>query len=227
MQKIFSANGYAGEQVDPRPRNAKTIQDFLYINEANIGVNKVNAAVSREIQYEAMIGQGKLSSLATLNLTNNSPTDDYTVYLQFVVPQQSTVKQITIDGIKQQLTSAIVDPQVYEAKDFIKPEGLEVEQNSRDGFTHIAFIAVAKKEKKTVVRVDYENGAGKNLSTIIDYSLLSIKQPGTNPYKLTTTIDYPEGYTPVATAADTFGKNFLEKTTTIRKDIMTNVTLQQ
>lgn len=227
VQKIFSANGYAGEQVDPRPRNAKTIQDFLYINEANIGVNKVNAAVSREIQYEAMIGQGKLSSLATLNLTNNSPTDDYTVYLQFVVPQQSTVKQITIDGIKQQLTSAIVDPQVYEAKDFIKPEGLEVEQNSRDGFTHIAFIAVAKKEKKTVVRVDYENGAGKNLSTIIDYSLLSIKQPGTNPYKLTTTIDYPEGYTPVATAADTFGKNFLEKTTTIRKDIMTNVTLQQ
>lgn len=227
IQKIFSANGYAGEQIDPRPRNTKTIQDFLYINEANIGVNKVNAAVSRDVQYEAIIGQGKLNSIATLNLTNNSPTNDYTVYLQIAVPKLSTVKQITIDGVRQQLISAIVDPQVYEAKDFIKPEGLEVEVYSKNNFTQIAFIAVAKIGKKTAIEVEYENGAGKNLSSIVNYSLMTIKQPGTNPYKLTTTIDYPEGYTPIATAADMFGKNFLEKATTIRKDFITNVTLQQ
>ncbi|MDO8270086.1 MAG: DUF4012 domain-containing protein [Candidatus Levybacteria bacterium] len=227
VQKIFSANSYAGEHFDRRIKNPKVVNDFLYINEANIGVNKANAVVSREVLYSAMLGEGILSSKLSLLLTNNSPSDDYTTYLQIVTPQGSKLKKITINGVVQSITTAVVDPQVYESPDFIKPEGLEVEQFNKDQFTYFAFIAVGKKGEKTQIVVDYENGATKNLSVIIDYSLLYIKQPGTQPYTVTTSIAYPEDYSPVGTSADSYGKNFLENTVKIEKDYVTNIQLQK
>jgi hypothetical protein len=91
----------------------------------------------------------------------------------------------------------------------------------------VAFIVDANKNKKTIIDIEYENGARKTLSTIGTYSFLYIKQPGTLPYKLTTTVDYPEDYTPVDTTADSYGKNFLEVTDSIKKDFATKIDLQK
>lgn len=227
IQKIFSSNGYAGEFKDMRKADSQKIHDFIYINEANIGVNKVNAAVSREVMYEAIIGQGKLTSIASLVLTNNSPTDNYTSYIQVAVPRGSILKKITVNGVAQRITPSIVDPQVYEAPNFQKPEGLEVEQYIKEGNSYFAFIVIAQLGKKTTIDIEYDNGITKSLSTIIDYSLLFIKQPGTHSYKVTTIVDYPEGYVPVQTKADTYGKNFLTVAATIDRDYLINIKLQK
>ena len=227
IQKIFSANSYAGEFNDTRVDGPRSINDFLYINEANIGENKVNASVSRKVTYEAMVEQGKLESKATLTLTNTSSIDGYKVYVKFVVPRGSVLKQILIDNIKKSVIPAVTDFKIYESKTFKLPSGLETEQYTKDNFTYFAFVVTVNKDSKADVEVDYDNGAVKPLSTIADYSLLYIKQPGVRPYSLTTTVDYPEGYLPVNSSADSFGKNFLEQSFTVTKDVRTNIEIQK
>jgi hypothetical protein len=227
IQKAFSANGYAGEYNDARKSSPKSLNDFLYINEANIGANKVNANIYREVNYEAMLEQGRVSSQANLLLTNISPVDTYKTYIQIAVPKGSVLKQITINGVKQTTTPAVTDFKIYEAKNF-KPSGkLEVEQYNKDNLTFFAFIATVLPDEKSDIKIDYDNGISKSISTIVNYSLLYIKQPGTKPYKLKTTVDYPEGFIPVNASADAYGKNFLEKEETIKKDFQTQIEIQK
>jgi hypothetical protein len=227
IQKIFSANGYAGEYKDTRNENAKTINDYLYINEANIGVNKVNANITREVSYQALLGQGKLESKVDMVVKNSSKNDDYKSYITIVTPKGSTLTSISINGVKQIITPAVTDPKIYEAKNFKIPTGLEVEQFDNNNLTHFAFITVTKKSTTNTIEVNYNNGAAKQLSTIVDYSFYYVKQPGTDPYTLTSTIDYPDGYMPENTTADSYGKNFLEGNTTINKDYEAHVELQK
>ena len=227
LQKLFSANGYGGENLRSIHNDSRTINDYLYINEANIGVNKVNAYISRDVSYNAMVGQGRLSSKVKIGFKNTSPSDNYKTYLRLAVPKGSVISGIYIDGKKQQVSQAILDFKVYEATDFEAPDGLEVEQSQKDNTTIFAFIVTANKGVRTVIDVEYENGAAKALQTIARYSLKYIKQSGTKPYNLTTSIDYPEGYTPVDTSADSYGKNFMQEKNTIDKDYMVEIELQR
>ncbi len=227
IQKVFSANGYAGSYNDTRIINNKQINDYLYINEANIGVNKVNSLVSRTILYRATVGQDSLVSEATLVLTNASKADDYVSYLTFVLPGGSTVKKIFIDGAEQPLSAAVTDPQIFDLDNFVAPTGFEVEQYSKDGLTHVSFKATAVKNKKTEIKIQYENGAEKNLSNISKYSLLLMKQPGIEPFSFLTSFEYPEGYSPVGISADSYGTNFLEKGYTISDDLLEEFELQK
>ena len=227
IQKAFSASGYGGEYKDTRSLDPKKINDFLYINEANIGANKVNANITREVNYETMLEQGKLMSEATLQLTNTSAVDSYKVYIKLAVPKGSVLKQIQINGVKQTTTPAVTDFRIYEAKNFKVPTELEVERFDRENLSFFAFVTTVKNDEKSEIKIKYENGAVKALSTIVDYSLLYIKQPGTKPYKLTTIVDYPEGYVPIHSSADSFGKNFLEKKVIISKDFQTQIEIQK
>jgi hypothetical protein len=227
IQKVFSANNYAGSINDSRVNNPKTINDFLYVNEANIGANKVNTQIKRKLQYKAIIGQGSLTSEASLTLSNSSPSDDYKVYINVVVPQASILKEITIDGKKQTLVSAITDPGVYEGKDFIAPIGLETEQYQTGNLTYFAFMTTVKKNSQSTVTITYQNGITKQLSSITNYSLLVIKQPGTKPYNITTSFTYPEDFSPIDSTADNYGNNFLEKNGLIDKDYLMEFRLQK
>lgn len=226
VQNIFSANNYAGELNINSSNDPKSISDFLYINEANIGANKINAAMRRKVNYEAMIEQGRVVSKAKLTL-NNAGKEDYKVYLQYAVPKGSSLIQLLINNVKQNITPAVTDFKVYEAKNFKAPEGIETEQYTNNNATIIAFVITAKFGQTTDIEIDYQNGSGKNLSTVATYSLAYIKQPGTGPYDLTTTFDYPEGYMPINSKADSYGKNFLEETKIIEEDTLTTLELQK
>jgi len=203
------------------------INDFLYINEANIGANKANANISRTVSYEAMIEQGKLASKAILELINSGDTDGYKVYIKLAVPKGSVLKQIIINDVKQTITPAVTDFRIYEAKNFKAPVGLETEQFDRDNLTYFAFVATVERDNKASIQIIYDNGAFKPLTTVAKYSLQYVKQPGTKPYQLTTTIDYPEGYVSVNSTADSYGKNFLEKSDLIKKDLKTQIEIQK
>ncbi len=227
IQKVFSANNYSGSFADARVDNSKTINDFIYVNEANIGANKANSKIKRSLQYKGIIGQGSLTSQAILTLSNSSPSDDYKTYTNFVVPKGSTLKSITIDGVKQTIVAAITDPALYEAPDFSPPTGLEVEQYPQGNFVYIAFVTTIKKNSQAVITVEYENGIKKQLSSITNYSLLVIKQPGTKAHNITTSFTYPEDFVPKDSAADNYGNNFLEKNGQMDKDYLMEFKLQK
>lgn len=227
IQKVFNANNYSGSYGDTRKVEDNTIYDYLYVNEANIGVNKVNALVSRTIEYRAMIGQDSLVSIATLSLTNASKIDDYKTYLTFVVPANSTLQKITIDGVEQVLTQAIVDPQTFESSTFVEPQELEVEQYSKNNLNHISFVTIVPKNKKTNIKVEYSNGASKKVLNATNYSLLLNSQPGVAPYTFKSIFDYPEEYVPKDVNATTYGSNFFEKEFTIDDNLIFEFQLQK
>jgi hypothetical protein len=227
IQAIFNANDYGGQINDTRSQNSNTSNDYLYVNEANIGVNKANADITRTVDYQAVLNPDRIDSSLNLQITNTSTTDDYKAYLQIVVPKGSSIQNITINNVKQTIVPAVTDPQKYEAKNFKAPKGLEVESYDKDDHTIFAFITTVPKSEKNTILVSYENGVKLPLSTISTYSLLYIKQPGTMPYRLNTTIFYPEGYSPINTNANSYGKNFLTQEKTITTDFQTSVELQK
>lgn len=227
IQKIFNANAYGGEVEDKRARESKTLYDYLYVNEANIGVNKANMLLTRNISYEALLGADKLLSTVKITLNNPSGNDDYKTYLQMVVPRESKLTNIFFNGEAQERVAAVTDPRVYEATNFVVPQGLEVEEFTRNNNTYFAFVANVKAGQSSVITVQYENGARKSLTSHTAYSLLYIKQPGTLPYELSTTIFYPENYAPEKTPASSFGKNFIKFDDTLTADKEYRVTLQR
>lgn len=227
IQKLFTANGYGGVIQDGRVKKDRTAYDYLYVNEANIGVNKANEKISREITYETAMEQNTLQSSLKISLTNGGEKDDYKAYLQIVVPRGSKIEKIKIDNKEQLIVPAVTDPKIYEAKNFKAPTSLEVEQYNTTTNTIFAFIAAVQIKSTSVIDIAYDNGAKIPLSTISSYSLKYIKQPGTSPYKVTSTLYYPENYSPINTSADSYGKNYLAQEKTIVNDFEMNIELRK
>lgn len=227
IQKVFSAIGYAGSYLDQRPKNLKVIQDYLYINEANIGLNNINSLISRSINYRAQIAHEAVVSEVTLSLTNASKNADYKTYLTFVVPNNSQLQSISINGVPQKITQAIIDPAVFTLDDFVPPEGLEVEQYAINDLTHIAFVVTAVKDAKTDIMIKYNNGATVPLTNLSKYQLLIVKQPGVSNFDFNTIYEYPEGYKPNKANASLYGSNFFEKKFSIKGDTFIDFELQK
>jgi len=227
IQKVFSANNYSGEIRDSRIEDKKKINDFIAVFEANIGVNKVNKSITRSISYQAMIADKTLSSKATLLLKNSSNKDGYKAYITIMAPAGSKLREIKIDNVAQATISAVTDFSIYEASDFTKPQGLEVEQYTKNQVTYFSFIHELAPQGEDNIEIRYLNGSGKELLTTPVYSLLHIKQPGTLSYPFTLTIDYPEDYKPIDTSASSYGKNFMQDKREASTDFLTEIKLQR
>lgn len=183
-QKAFVGAGLAGSMLDPRDENG-AVADFLSINEANIGVNKANSHIKRKVLYSAYVKPGVLESDVLVEYANEG-SQEYKVYIRFLVPQDAQEISIFIDGVKQEIIPAVTSSSQYEKKGFRQPVGLEVDEEI-DANKHkaIGFITTIPPHKTSRVRVLYGNTKIVPKTKKIPYSLLYIKQPGTDKYPLT------------------------------------------
>lgn len=195
-QAIFSANGYGGEINDLRTQETNSINDFLSVNEANIGVNKANIHVQRESLYEASIDKEGITSKVTYVLDNQGDKDNYKAYIRIIVPLGSLLKSINIDGKTQKLVPAVTDYKIYERKNFKPPAGLEVDNMVENDLQVFGFITSVPKGTRQKIEVVYSNGIKNVSSSIVKYSLLLIKQPGTLDYPFTLRFKYNDSYAP-------------------------------
>lgn len=195
VQSVFSSNGYAGEYRDMRKKDKGTIFDFLGINEANIGINKANIQVERRTSYGVSFESNKIISTLKYEIINNFD-EDYKSYIRIITPKDSSLSQIKIDGKTQKIIDAITDYRIYERKNFSAPEGLEVDNLFEGGLQTFGFVVNVPKKSTRIINVIYENSQTIPSSSIVEYSLLLIKQPGTLTYPFTLTIDYGEEYSP-------------------------------
>ena len=227
-QNVFSAKGWSSSMDDFRPGNQ--LNDFLGISEANIGVNKANFFVGRSVRYEVNIGDtGALVSSATLNLRNDSnawPGGNYKTYLRFITPQGSSLNSIFIDGKEQKLTGAILDPAIYEKKNFVVPLGLEIEKYDEKGKTIFGFLAIVPQKKSQKIVVNYTLAKKINpRSPLSIYSLRLFKQPGTEFYPFDLLVSYPStvSVTSSEKISNVNGKIVLSKSLTTDEDIELNI----
>jgi hypothetical protein len=206
IQKIFSANGYGGEVHETRDTSQQGIYDFLSINEANIGANKSNKYVTRKITYETTIGEREIESKVRIDLQNSGQeTQDYKVYIRVVVPLRSVLQDIAVDGVMQRRVPAVADPRDFERRGF-RPNGFEFDTQNQDGKTVFSFVTTVAKSKSQTIELRYSNGARPIVSSLVPYSLLYSKQPGTGPYPLSIAVNHEGGFVP-ENSADLISEN--------------------
>lgn len=187
IQRAFQATGITGAMADNRAQN-ENIQDFISVNEANIGVNKANEFVTRTVTYSAFLHPDELLSDAALTIKNDDD-NDYRAYIRFIVPEKAVLSGITINGQTQNIVPAVTDPAVFERAVFKLPSGLEVDQFTQNGTRMMGFIVNTPQKKQSRVHVLYKTPYKGFTKGTFTYSLLYVKQPGTLSYPLTVQLE--------------------------------------
>ncbi len=205
LSQTFAVNNMSSTLADSRKEEEATINDFLGISEANLGVNKVNYYIARKVEYSVALQEGiGVIGSATIHYANNANADDkanskligdYKNYLRIIVPLNAKLQQVIIDGQDQQIVPAVTNPVIYERKNFLPPKGLEVEESIEEGKTVFgALINVPIGKTKKVTFVYSLPGKLPKDSLAAIYSLKLFKQPGTQTYPFSLTLQMPKTY---------------------------------
>lgn len=197
IQQGFSINGFSSTLTDLRTLGASSVNDFLALNEANIGVNKANTGISRTLEYDVFLDNSQIKSKVTLGLFNsNYKKEGYKVYIRIATPLGSRLESIIIDGKSQELEPAVIDFYEYEKKDFKAPRALEVDQFTEENRAVFGFISEVGPDDTSEIIISYINGLKVPPGTLVTYSFLASKQPGTLDYPLTVRVHYDPIFLP-------------------------------
>lgn len=199
-QDLFTLNGFSSALWDPRSQKENTINDFFGMNEANIGVNKVNYYVSRSVDQQVSINDlGNISGVVTIAYNNKSdgtwPGGPYKNYLRILLPHEAQLVKLSIDGQEQQVIPAVTDFLTYEAKNFIAPKGLEVEQTQEQGKNSYGFLITVDPKSTKTITFSYVFTQNVDLTqALIHYNLFLFKQPGIEKYPYSFSLSYPPSF---------------------------------
>ncbi|MBI2613934.1 MAG: DUF4012 domain-containing protein [Candidatus Levybacteria bacterium] len=211
-QNIFTVNGWSSSLWDERIDDEKSVNDFLGIIEANLGVNKVNYFISRKIDHKVAIeDNGSISEELNISYKNAStswPGGGYKNYLRIILPEDANISEISIQNVSQVLIDAITDPLIYEAKDFKPPPGLEVEKVNDGNKTIYGFIVNIPVGEIIKIKIKY--ALKNNVSNLnnFSYNLKLFKQPGIDNLPYSFSLEFPNSF------------NVIEGTTSYSKKIV-------
>ncbi len=151
-------------------RNEDCVSDYLYVVEANVGVNKANYFLYRNIEQLVDIGQRSVSRIVKVNYENtaknsNWPGGDYKNYLRVYLPNNINVAQVSIS-------------------DSDKPESLKI--YSRDELkigqfgqkTELGFLVTVPVSSKRTVEIRYSSEMSLSDKDKYSYIHYIQRQPG-------------------------------------------------
>jgi len=116
FQSLFDSNFWSGRVIDPKcTLSDECIADYIFPYDANLGANKANFFINRYVNLKIKIdSEGKINHLLSLQYKNDSPaeifpTGYYRNYFQILLPKNSTLDQITKDGVQVENIDQIND----------------------------------------------------------------------------------------------------------------------
>jgi len=198
LQDLFSINNWSSSLLGAQGGTvSNSINDFLGINEANLGANKANYFVKRNVYHNVRIKEdGNVTGEVKINYANTSnkwPGGDYVNYLRIILPFDTAISSISFDGFSQEIVPAITDPLIYEAKGFIAPLGLELEKYEQSGKTIYGFLVNVKAGKSKSIKIEYVLSQKISLEPqTFSYLLRIFKQPGIDSYPYSFSLTYPK-----------------------------------
>lgn len=207
-QKLFTVNNLSSSLWDGREKSRNEYLDFFAVVDANLGLNKVNYYLKREIQQKAVITQtGDIQTTATITYTNTSKRDsqfggDYKNYLRFVLPQHVVVNDVLEDGVKRQTIAAITDAKIFTDKNFLVPKELEIERGEVGGKDTYGMLIVVPAGKSKKIAITYTAPQVYSMNdTEATYDVSLFKQPGTGDDPYSFFLVYPASLRVVNTSA--------------------------
>ncbi len=198
-QEAFSIGGWSSALIDNRVNESGVYNDYVAINEANLGVNKANFSVKRRVYHDVLIDDGDAVAASLEIIYDNDGKSDYKNYLRAIVPFGAVLKDIKLDGKRQEISPAVTNPGIYEKSGFIPPQGLEVEDYEQYDKRVFGFLVNVPKGKKRIVTITYTLPKAQFKNGKLDYSMSYFKQPGTEEYPFTLNLKFPSGVAIVST----------------------------
>ena len=181
--------------------NVKCLTDYLFLVEANVGVNKSNYFLKRSLEQTVKIGQdGKVSERLIINYENQSPSEifpagRYKNYLRIYVPKGSTLGECKIDSEECKIDLT--------------------EEHQRTVFGFLVEVPVGEKQK-----VEISWGL-PNLFEKGEYVLLFQKQSGSARDNLSLSISYPKNLTLMETQPSALtGTGIIIYNTNLSRDLV-------
>jgi hypothetical protein len=193
-QAAFAVNGWSSALVQDTSSSNSLVDDFVGIDEANLGGNKVNYSIARSVSQSVTMNSDKNIDEALTVAFKNSASQNlgdkgiYKNYLRFILPLNATISSIQIDNQEQKIIPAITDPTIYEKKGFVPPSGLEMQREDQSGKTTYGFLVTIPPQALKTIKVNYTLAQKINVSQPqLGYQLKIFKQPGIDfmPYDLT------------------------------------------
>lgn len=197
-QNIFTANGWSSSLWDERRSSEESINDFVGINEANLGLNRANYFIKRQILHKVAIGDGG-GVVAELSIDYKNEGSvlsgaEYKNYLRVILPKNVKLSEISINDSPQVIVDAITDPKYYEAENFKAPLGLEVERTNEGDKTIFGFLVKVPVEKIVRIKLGYALPGSILGLNAFSYSLKLFKQPGVENIPYSFSLAYPKSF---------------------------------
>ena len=193
---------------------------YLYVNEANVSVNKVNSFIDRSQTRTIQISpDGKTTETVVRKIRNLSQGESgsgvYTAYVRLFFPVANTLTGLTIDGKPVPMKDENEKKQTlpYGELDMTIPgvTGIALAFEVEPGRERIISASTAYKETML-------SGTKEGLMTIYEQ-----KQPGVDSVPTTTSIEYPavwnaQMFSPVKNSDVIANKGYLRYNTNLQTD---------
>lgn len=201
--QIITDLGWDGKIYYGKCGTVDCVADYLYLVEANLGVNKANYFLNRNIDQTVNITQNKIERIIKINYENtakntNWPGGDYKNYLRVYLP-----KDITINQVKVYDADNVASNKIY--------SNSELRMAEVGGRKEVGFLVIVPVLKKRVVEISYSSNIDLVNKTKFNYISYIQRQSGSGDTGLVNLITFPSDWQPtqVQPAASMVGGKLL------------------
>ncbi|HBP51591.1 TPA: hypothetical protein DD455_04655 [Candidatus Shapirobacteria bacterium] len=183
--EVLAEAGWDGAIYEGKCNGEKCVADYLYIVESNLGVNKANYFLYRNIEREIEIGEKIVKNTLRITYENTAkssawPGGDYKNYIRIYVPVGTGVQEVNWSengGGERKVIS-----------------GEELKLSRVGNKEEIGFLVIVPVGKKIGVEVKYVENI--NLTTLQSFSYLNYiqRQSGFGDTGIVTLISIPENW---------------------------------
>jgi hypothetical protein len=218
LAAVMLSLGWDGSIYDGKCSSDRCLADYLYLVEANFGVNKANYFIKRKINRSVEILPNEVKnnlriSYANTAKSNSFPGGDYKNYLRIYIPKEAQVIEVAV-------TEEGKGRRVVGGTDLVIKEVL--------GKKEVGFLVMTEVSKKAEVEVKYKQTI--NLAQGDKFSYLSYwqKQSGYGRTGVKMTVNVPESWMVggVEPAAELLGNQVIFEGE-LEKDLRVGVEISQ
>ena len=187
--QIITDLGWDGKIYNGKCGVSDCITDYLFVVEANLGVNKANYFLNRNIEQAVNIGPNQIERILKINYentakNNNWPGGDYKNYLRVYLPKDVNLSQIKVTD-----AGDVSNFKIYNNN--------ELRIKEVDGKKEVGFLVIVPTLKKRVVEISYSSKIDLVGKTKFNYISYIQRQSGSGETGLVSLITYPSDWQPV------------------------------
>lgn len=193
VESVVSQLNWAGDirGYQSKEDQGAAFADYLFINEANVGIDKANYFIKRKIDHQITLdAEGRVKENLEIIYENQSPSENwpagpYKNYLRLYLPKGTRIREILVS-----------DPN---NPDLWLPYDLNLVDNSEEyGKSVFGLLLNVPIKAKKKVAVSYELPGAIDLSKRLNsYLLMLQKQSGAYPSSYSLIFNYPSNFIPL------------------------------